>query len=108
MKVFDASLFKGGWFIGDFEETVLRTRDFEVAYKTHHAGEYWAPHYHELADEINYLISGKMEISGTQLEAPCVFVIPKGEISVPIFHTDVSLIVVKTPSVPGDKYDSVI
>lgn len=108
MKIFDASMFKGGWFVGDFDDTAYRTRDFEVAYKTHHAGEYWAPHYHKVADEINYLISGKMEISGKQLEAPCVFVIPKNEVSVPIFHTDVSLIVVKTPSVPGDKYDAVI
>jgi len=107
MQVFDASMFKGGWFVGDFDETAYRTRDFEVSYKTHHAGEYWAPHYHELADEINYLISGKMEISGTMLVAPCVFVIYKGEISRPVFHTDVSLIVVKTPSIPSDKHEVV-
>ncbi len=105
MQIFSTEGFKGGWFVGDFDETAYRTKDFEVGYKTHHAGEYWAPHYHDMADEINYLISGTMEISGTRLEAPCVFVIPKGEVSRPVFHTDVSLIVVKTPSLPGDKYE---
>lgn len=105
MQVFDATQFIGGWFVGDFDASAYRTNAFEVAYKIHHAGEYWAPHYHAVADEINYLISGKMETNGIMLEAPCVFVIPKGEISRPIFHTDVSLVVVKMPSLPGDKYE---
>lgn len=105
MQVFDASQFKGGWFVGDFEPSAYRTSACEVSYKTHHAGEYWAPHYHEIGDEINYLMSGTMEINGERLEAPVVFVIGKGEISRPVFITDVALIVVKLPSVPGDKYD---
>jgi hypothetical protein len=105
MKVFATDGFRGGWFIGDFDDTAYRTRDFEVAYKTHHAGDPWPTHYHQLADEINYLISGRMEINGIQLSAPCVFIIERNEISRPVFHTDVSLIVVKTPSVPGDKYE---
>ena len=105
MKVFDAAQFSHGWFVGDFEPAAYRTKDFEVAYKIHRAGEYWAPHYHAVADEINYLITGTMETNGIRLEAPCVFVIPKGEISRPVFITDVSLIVVKMPSLPGDKYE---
>lgn len=104
MKIFNADQFIGGWFVGDFDATAYRTKEFEVSYKTHHAGEFWESHYHDLADEINYLISGSMEIGGVQLTAPCVFVITRGEISRPVFHTDVSLIVVKTPSVPGDKH----
>ena len=106
MQVFDTKQFVGGWFVGDFDATAYRTKEFEVAYKTHHAGEYWAAHHHKLADEINYLISGTMEINGVMLEAPCVFVIGKNEVSRPIFHTDVSLVVVKTPSIPGDKYEA--
>jgi hypothetical protein len=106
MELFDPSKFIGGWFVGDFEETAYRTSDFEVSYKRHYAGEYWAPHYHRIADEINYLIEGEMEINGVELRAPIVFVIPKGETATPIFHTDVRLIVVKTPSLPGDKYET--
>jgi len=106
MLVLSADQFVGGWFVGDFSPTAYRTPAFEVAYKTHAAGEFWASHYHAIADEINYLISGRMDVNGTVLEAPCVFVIHKGEVSRPVFHTDVSLIVVKTPSIPGDKYDT--
>lgn len=105
MQVFDVNQFRGGWFVGDFDATAYRSKEVEVAYKTHHAGEHWASHYHAVADEINYLISGRMEINGVPLEAPCVFVIPKGEVSRPIFNTDVALVVVKTPSLPGDKYE---
>lgn len=105
MEVIPVDDFKGGWFIGDFEPTVLKTKDFEVAFKEHHAGEYWAAHYHLVSDEINYLISGEMEINGTRLVGPVVFRIGKGEISRPVFITDVKLIVVKVPSIPGDKYD---
>jgi len=45
-----------------------------------------------------------MEVNGEQLKAPVIFVIPKGEIAAPKFHTDVRLIVVKVPGKLGDKY----
>jgi quercetin dioxygenase-like cupin family protein len=94
----------GGWFVGAFSPTAYHTTACEVSYKTHYAGETWAAHYHKLGDEINYLIEGRMEINGEQLEGPVVFVIPKGEVSAPVFHTDVKLVVVKVPGEPNDKY----
>jgi hypothetical protein len=105
MEIFEANQFIGGWFVGDFEPTAYRTSHFEVSYKKHHKGEKWAAHYHAIGDEINYLIEGEMEINGIQLKAPVVFVIPAKEVADPKFHTDVKIIVVKTPSIPGDKYD---
>jgi NAD/NADP transhydrogenase beta subunit len=105
MQKFDVSKFVAGWFIGDFAETALRTKGFEVAYKIHLAGEAWPTHYHAIATEVNYLIEGKMDINGEIFESPCVFVIYPNEIARPVFHTDCKLIVVKTPSLPGDKYE---
>ncbi len=106
MKTYDASQFLGGWFIGDFQDSVYRTKDFEVCYKFHPKGEIWPAHFHKLSDEINYLIEGKMTIDGTNiLEGPIVFVIEKNEIATPEFFTDCKLIVVKIPSVIGDKYN---
>lgn len=105
MEIFSIDNLKGGWFVGDFSPSVYKTSACEVCYKLHHAGESWPAHYHKESDEINYLISGSMEINGIQLSAPLVFVIPKGEISRPIFHTDVSLIVVKVPGCLNDKYE---
>lgn len=105
MKVItDTSQFIGGWFVGSFEPSAYKTTSCEVAYKTHYKDEYWQPHYHMLSDEVNYLIEGQMEINGQVLSAPCVFVIPRGETSRPIFHTDVRLIVVKVPGILNDKY----
>ena len=62
-----------GWFIGDFEPTVCKTKDFEVCYKIHEQGEVWPVHYHKVAKEINYLIRGKMTIQGTELSTGDIF-----------------------------------
>ena len=94
----------GGWFVGDFEPTAYKTKDFEVSYKTHPKGEIWDNHYHKVATEINYLIRGKMNLSGTTLEEGDIFVLHPGEVAVPEFLTDCELVVVKTPSIKGDKY----
>jgi len=103
MKEFDPEDLFRGWFIGDFENSVLRTKEFEVGYLQHAQGEVWPAHYHEISDEINYLVEGEMTLQSKRLKAPSIFVIEKGEIADPEFHTDCKLIVVKVPSVPGDK-----
>ena len=104
MKIFDPSTMFKGWYIGDFEPSAYRTKEFEVAIMTHKEGEHWDAHYHKKSEEINYLINGKMTINGTLLKAPTIFVIERGEIADPTFITDCTLVVVKTPSAPGDKF----
>jgi len=104
MKINKIEEMIGGWFIGDFEPSVLKTKDFEVCYKFHHAGEIWDNHYHKVATEINYLIRGKMNLSGTELNQGDIFTIYPNEVSIPEFLTDCELIVVKTPSIKEDKF----
>lgn len=105
MKVLDSLYAEivGGWFIGDFEPSAYRTKDFEVCYKIHPQGEKWPAHKHEESIEINYLIIGKMTINEVYLEAPTIFILEKGEVAKPEFLEDCELIVVRVPSVPGDK-----
>ena len=105
MKVLRIEDMKGGWFVGDFEPVAHRTKDFEVCYKYHHKGEVWPKHYHAEAIEINYLIRGSMTIQDTLLKPGDIFIIDKNEVSDPVFHEDCEVIVVKTPSVIGDKYE---
>jgi quercetin dioxygenase-like cupin family protein len=93
-----------GWFIGDFEPSVYKTAEFEVGYLQHKKDEVWKAHYHSVGTEINYLIRGKMIIQNTELKAGDIFVLYPGEIADPIFLEDCELIVVKTPSIPNDKY----
>jgi mannose-6-phosphate isomerase-like protein (cupin superfamily) len=104
MKVTKIKDYKGGWFIGNFEPSVLKTDLFEVCYKTHYKGEKWDTHYHKKASEVNYLIRGKMTINEIELNEGDVFVIEPYFVSEPVFLTNCELIVVKMPSQINDKY----
>ena len=94
----------GGWFIGNFQPTTLSTTAFEVGYKLHHKGERWDVHFHKEALEITYLIRGKMQIQNRVLTSGDIFTIFPYEIADPIFLEDCEVIIIKTPSVVGDKY----
>jgi len=93
-----------GWFIGNFEPSLLKTKDFEVGILTHKKGEEWPKHYHKIATEYTVLISGSMTICGELIEPGTIFILEPDEIADPIFHEDCTVVVVKTPSVIGDKY----
>lgn len=93
-----------GWLIGDFEPSILKTKDFEVGVLTHKKGENWAAHYHKESIEYNVLVSGKMIIQGKELNTGDVFVFEKNEIADPVFLEDCIVVCVKVPSIPSDKY----
>lgn len=93
--------------MGDFEPAAYRTKEFEVCLKRHAKGERWPKHYHKVATEINYLIRGTMNIQGQVLNPGDVFILEPGEVADPIFFEDCELIVIKTPSLQGDKYEVV-
>lgn len=92
------------WYIGNFDQSVLKTKNFEVGLAKHPKGSKWPKHYHKEATEYNLLVQGKMIIQGTELNQDDIFVIEKGEIADPQFLEDCIVVVVKVPSVPGDKY----
>ena len=50
----------GGWFVGDFEPSVIRTKDFEVAVKRYKAGDKEAKHMHKVATELTVIISARV------------------------------------------------
>ena len=104
MRLSSLNEYKGGWFVGDFLPTAYRTPDAEVALVRHHKGQHWPAHTHQIATEINLLVSGRMRMCGEIIEAGTVFVIEPGEVADPIFLEDCQVVVVKLPSVPGDKY----
>jgi quercetin dioxygenase-like cupin family protein len=107
MKIFKLGDMHRGWFIGDFQPSVFRTKDFEVGVLTHKKGEYWAEHYHKIATEINVLLEGSMSVNGIHISVGDVFVFEPNESSAPMFHEDCKVLCVKTPSVIGDKYETV-
>ena len=94
----------GGWFIGDFEPSVLRTKEFEVGIKTHPKGEILDVHYHKIAVEYNVLIKGSMTVNGKPIQEGDIFILDRNEVVRPEFLEDCTIVSVKTPSVIGDKY----
>lgn len=94
-----------GWFIGNFEPSLLKTSDFEVGLLTHKQGEQWPSHYHKESIEYNILISGKMVVQGKELNNGDVFVFEKEEIADPVFLEDCTVVCVKVPSIPSDKFE---
>lgn len=105
MRIDKLSKMVNGWFIGDFSPTVFTTKDFEVCYRTHKAGEKWNIHYHKKAVEINVLVGGTMTIQDKTLLPGDIFTLYPWEIADPCFLTDCTVLTVKTPSVANDKYE---
>ena len=106
MKINNINEMKGGWFIGDFQPAVLKTQDFEVAHHHHPAG--WSPekHYHKLATEHNYVVSGRISIDGNIIKTGDIFTYEPGDIADLYCIEDTDIIVIKVPSIIGDKYNA--
>lgn len=104
MKVGNISNTHRGWVIGDFEPSLLRTKNFEVGILKHPKGEIWAPHYHKVATEYNILISGTMRLCGVDLVPGNTFILEPNEVADPIFYEDCTIVCVKVPSDTKDKY----
>lgn len=96
-----------GWFIGDFEPSVFRTREFEAGVLKHGKGEIWPEHYHKIATEINVLLEGSMSINNIEIKVGDIFVISPGEVAAPVFFEDCKILCVKVPSIIGDKYETI-
>ena len=92
-----------GWFVGDFEPSAYKTKNFEAGYLLHKKGEQWDVHYHKHMTEVNFLVNGKMILNDIELNTGDIFLIEKNEIACPIFLEDCYIFVLKIPSVPGDK-----
>lgn len=104
MKKYKLANMHRGWFIGDFDPSIKKTKEFEVGILIHKKGEIWQEHYHKVATEYNVLIEGSMIMNGINIDVGDIFIIEPNEPSAPIFLEDCKVLCVKTPSVIGDKY----
>lgn len=104
MRVFDTKNYKGGWIIGDFNPTLIRTKLFEFAYKEHEAG-FKTNHVHKIAAEISIVVRGVCKVNGELFTTGKGFLLSAGEAVMFEAISDCSLSVMKFPSVANDKYD---
>lgn len=94
----------GGWLVGDFEPTCLKTRACEVACKHYEAGAAEAAHVHRIATEITLIASGRVRMNGRTFGAGDIIRLEPGEATDFLALERSTTIVVKMPSVAGDKY----
>jgi hypothetical protein len=93
-----------GWFIGDFPEAVVRTKDFEVCYQGNPAGAVDTPHYHKIITELQLIIRGRMFINGEEFGPGDIYMNEPGEEYRAYYLEDTEVVAIKFPSIPTDKY----
>lgn len=96
---------KGGWFIGNFSPSLLKTNDCEVAVKSYNKGDYESSHFHKIATEFTVIISGRVKMNGVEYCAGDIVVMEPNERTDFECLSDGTInVVVKIPGANNDKY----
>lgn len=94
-----------GWFVGNFEPTLLQTNDVEVAVKEYKKGDYESSHYHKIATEITVILSGRVKMNGVEYGKGDIIVMEPGESTdFECLEDETQNVVVKHPGANNDKY----
>jgi quercetin dioxygenase-like cupin family protein len=104
MKVSKLDNMIKGWFIGNFDPTLIKTNDVEVAVKEYKKGDYEEKHYHKIATEITVIVSGKVRMNGIEYKKGDIIVIEPNEVTDFEALEDTVNTVVKYPGTNNDKY----
>ena len=93
-----------GWFIGNFEPTLYRTNDVEVAVKEYSAGAYESKHYHKIATEITVIQSGRVKMFDRIFVSGDIVIVEPNDATDFEALEDTVTVVVKIPGANNDKY----
>ena len=105
MIISDLSKMKGGWFIGNFEPSLLKTNDFEVAVKHYNKGHYEASHFHRVATEYTVIIQGSAKMNGIVYKAGDIIIMePNESTDFECLEDNTINVVVKYPGANNDKF----
>lgn len=95
---------RGGWLTGDFASALLTTKDSEVAIKHYKRGDTEPWHVHLEATEITIVVKGCVHMCDKFFYENDIVVIPPGEGTSFLANEDSITVVIKSPSLPRDKY----
>lgn len=95
---------KKGWFIGNFQPSLIMTNDVEVAVKTYEKGDYEQTHYHKIATELTVIVSGSVKMNNKIYTKNDIIVIEPGESTDFEALENTVCTVVKYPGAENDKY----
>ena len=104
MKVEKLNNMTKGWFIGNFDPSLYKTNDVEVAVKSYKAGNHEDKHYHKIATEYTVIIDGEVEMNGVRYKKNDIIVMEPGDATDFKAITDSINVVVKIPGANNDKY----
>ena len=104
MRVEQLKNMKAGWFIGNFEPSLFKTNDSEVAVKTYKKGDKESKHYHKIATEYTVIIKGKVRMFDHIYEEGDIVVVEPGDATDFEALEDAMNVVVKMPGANNDKY----
>ena len=92
-----------GWFVGDFEPSLVRLQDFEACYKSFSAGERESPAVQFRAKELTLVVHGDAQINGVVLREGDLCLVLPGESADFFAVTDCKVVGIKFPSITNDK-----
>ena len=104
MEIFRLHDFPGGWFLGNFEPSLWREPNVEIAFKTYKSGDVEPTHFQRSSTEVTLLVRGKCFLGGQTLSPGDIAVIPPLEAADFTALEDCELIAIKCPSLPQDKF----
>ena len=93
-----------GWVVGNFEPSLWKTDDVEVAVKHYDVGDYEEKHYHKIATEITIISKGMVKMNDILYSSGDIITIEPGEATDFKVLKDTITTVIKFPCVEGDKY----
>jgi hypothetical protein len=93
-----------GWFVGNFDPTLIRTNDVEVAVKEYKKGEYEGYHYHKVSTEITVIAIGRVRMNGVEYKKGDIILIEPFQTTDFEALEDTITTVVKYPGTNDDKY----
>lgn len=94
-----------GWFVGNFEPSIYKTNDCEVAVKSYRKGDKEGKHYHKVATEITVIIKGRVRMFDKEFSEGDMVVVEPGEATSFEALEDAMNVVVKLPGANNDKYE---
>lgn len=104
MEKFNIADFYKGWIVGNFEPTLLKMSEIEVALQSYSVGDEEPMHYHKIATEISLVVSGTAMFNSQTVKAGEGVIIRPMNPNVFKAITDCQVLVIKYPSAPNDKY----
>ena len=93
-----------GWFVGDFEPNVLRSKECEVGVKLYKKGDKEDWHYHKISTEITVIATGRVKMFDQIFEEGSIITVEPNDGTSFEALEDTTTVVVKVPSSINDKY----